>query len=111
MDSLAPGGDTSAVLFTVTVTTQVSIELGGELELSSRDLLHGALDAIDLPAGSDVLVDLRRVTFCDAAGARVLLEFQRTMRRSGHETTFYGAIPIVEKVLRLMVPAPRPTTE
>jgi hypothetical protein len=43
--------------------------------------------------------------------ARVLLEFQRTMRRSGHETTFYGAIPIVEKVLRLMVPSPRPEAE
>jgi anti-anti-sigma factor len=111
MEPLAPGGDTTSVLFTVTVTTQVSIQLGGELELASRDLLQDALAAIDLPAGSEVRVDLGRVTFCDAAGARVLLEFQRTMRRSGHETTFYGAIPIVEKVLRLMVPAPRPGAE
>ena len=108
MEPLAPGGDISSVLFAVTVTTQVSIELGGELELSGRDLLHETLAAIDLPAGSAVHVDLRRVTFCDAAGARALLEFQRTMRRSGHETTFHGAIPIVQKVLRLMVPAPRP---
>ena len=111
MEPGAPGGHTSSVLSTVTVTTVVSIQLGGELELSSRDLLRDALAAIDVPAASAVRVDLRRVTFCDAAGARVLLEFQSAMRRSGHETTFEGAVPIVQKVLRLMVPAPRPPLE
>lgn len=44
------------------------IEAGGELDLATRDALHAAVvDALDEPSSDELIIDLREVTFIDAA--------------------------------------------
>jgi len=112
MESPTGGEGAQDLLFTATVTpSHVWVQVGGELDLANRDALHHALQDITLPERLPVQVDLRRLTFCDTAGARALLQFRDRARSAGHPTDLYGAPPIVERLLVLIIPTPRPGSE
>lgn len=59
------------------------VAVSGEVDLSSAYLVSSAIDA-ELACGrTRVVVDLRRVTFCDAAGIRALVRARDAAERSG----------------------------
>jgi anti-anti-sigma factor len=77
-----------------------------------RLYLRGELDlcsAVEMPRDSwstrpdltKVLVDLRELTFCDAAGLNALLTFSRIHEAQGRSVDVVRATPFVRRVMRL----------
>jgi anti-sigma B factor antagonist len=56
------------------------IHVSGELDLSTRDVIHGAC-VVD--GGHDVTVDLRAITFLDCSGYSGLVEARRELESRG----------------------------
>ncbi|RLV01282.1 sulfate transporter [Streptomyces griseocarneus] len=79
----------------------IIIELHGELDILADQVLCPRVDALTERFRVDVLIDLRRVTFLDASGIRLLLRArQRVLARGGRLRLVRGT-PRVTKVLRL----------
>jgi anti-anti-sigma factor len=55
----------------------------GEIDLATIDQLQNALDAAAGTGVTEVLLDLRSVTFIDSAGVRLMLEAMRTLPSFG----------------------------
>jgi anti-anti-sigma factor len=113
MDSLrARAGTPPPLVISVAVTPAiVSVQVGGELDAFTTCRLSAALSAVALDGADHVQLDLRLLKFCDCAGARLLLEFDRRARRAGKRTTIHGAKPHIQKVLRLVADGDQPTFE
>jgi len=60
----------------------ISVTLSGDLDLATAPRLDDALRLRSRPGGL-VVVDLRRLEFIDCAGARLLIEADRRIRRAG----------------------------
>ena len=67
----------------------VTIRVEGEVDFASAPLLHAAFAGVD---GHTVEVDLSAMTFCDAAGLRVL---DQAHARLGARMRVTGAGPIL----------------
>jgi anti-anti-sigma factor len=71
--------------FVVTVTpgrSRTVVRPVGELDLSTADQLEESLNDVLAAGASELVLDLRRLDFCDAAGLHVFLRVrQRAMRR------------------------------
>lgn len=50
------------------------IEAAGELDLASVPIFQAAVRALDLPSGGRLVLDLRRLSFIDAAGLHAVLD-------------------------------------
>ncbi|MFM9613208.1 anti-sigma factor antagonist [Streptomyces sp. V2] len=59
------------------------VEVTGEIDLATADLLAEHLDAASRRETPDVLVDLRRVEFFDCSGLRALCRAEERARRGG----------------------------
>ena len=77
-----------------------------------RVYLRGELDlcsAVEMPCDSwssrpdltKVLVDLRELTFCDAAGLNALLTFGRIHEAQGRSVAVVRATPFLRRMMRL----------
>ena len=82
------------------------VVLEGELDLATAPTLELELDRLDWRSGL-VLVDLRRLTFIDLAGMRILLAAHARARRHGGELAIVRGPRIVERLVRLLAPIVR----
>jgi anti-anti-sigma factor len=70
----------------------------GELDMAAVEQAHGeAIEVLDRTAGA-LVVDLSRLTFCDASGIRLLLQLDSETKARGrtmvlrHPTTFLDRV-------------------
>lgn len=76
------------------------IEVVGEIDLATEALLAEHLNAATARAGSDVLVDLRRVDFFDCSGLRVLCRAETRARDHGGRLRVVSDAPRIRRLLR-----------
>ena len=81
---------------------ELRIRVAGEVDLSNVGVLSAALSGIDVGSADTVRLDLEGLTFCDVAGVRLLLQFRRDLRGSGHRVDVRGASDLVRKVCKLL---------
>jgi anti-sigma B factor antagonist len=75
------------------------VEVAGEIDLATADLLGEHLDAVTTVPGSDVLVDLRRVDFFDCSGLRVLCRAESRTRERGGRLRIVSDAPQIRRLL------------
>ena len=78
----------------------VLVQLSGELDLADQSCLSDQF-ACALRVSPDVVVDLRAVSFIDAAAIGILVRARQRAVAEGGSLVLAGATPWVEKVLRL----------
>ena len=76
-------------------------ELAGELDLASAPALREQLLGLLRPGFSRLVLDLSRVSFCDASGLAVLVGTGRRARLLGGFLRLAAVPPQVNRVLRL----------
>ena len=77
-----------------------TVRLAGEIDVTSVDAVRRTV--ADLETGTRrILLDLNRVTFCDAAGARVLIEVHRQASEAGADLIARYPQRSVHRVLEL----------
>jgi len=76
------------------------VRLAGEIDITSVDAVRRAV--ADVADGKRLIVlDLSQVTFCDAAGARFLVQARRLARQAGTDLIVRNPQPSVSRVLEL----------
>ena len=79
------------------------LRLRGELDGPACPALTAALDrALDASGPGLLLVDLRRVTFCDLDGLRALEAARRRAVRGGGDPRCRGLSPLLRRVARVV---------
>src|SRR4051794_36416551 len=68
---------------TVCNGSDLTVWVAGELDVCAAPQLHGLLSDPAAHAGSDVVVDMGEVTFCDVCGLRALLSATEIRRARG----------------------------
>ncbi|MFJ9630630.1 STAS domain-containing protein [Streptomyces sp. NPDC101175] len=76
------------------------VEVSGEIDMATADLVVEHLDAATAVAEPDVLVDLRSVEFLDCSGLRVLCRAERRARERGGRLRIVSDGPRVDRLLR-----------
>jgi len=80
---------------------QSVLRLLGELDLSNKDLLRGAISGV-LEHGPRVLVlDLSGLSFMDCSGLRVLVGTHRHLAEDQRQLFIAGSRPLVRRLIRL----------
>ena len=77
------------------------LELQGELDMASVDLLEEALANADLDATRAVVLDLRGVRFVDSSGLKAILEARKAVRDGGRQFAITEGSAQVQRVLSL----------
>ncbi|WP_324651028.1 STAS domain-containing protein [Georgenia sp. H159] len=77
------------------------VVVSGELDASTATALAAALVPSPEPDGGDLVVDFRKVSFCDVAGLNVLAEVGSRLRRHGRRLVVYGPCASLEILLDL----------
>ena len=86
----------SCSIVTVVTDDLVTIRVHGEVDLATAPSLDAAFAGVD---GARVAVDLSEMTFCDAAGLRVL---ELAHVRLGPRLQVTGAQSLVRRLARLL---------
>ena len=73
------------------------LELSGEADITTVDLMRVAVGQVSTIHGQDVVVDVSNLGFCDVASAHLILTARRMM-----PVTVSGATGSVKRVLDLM---------
>ncbi|MFE5812515.1 STAS domain-containing protein [Streptomyces sp. NPDC056479] len=76
------------------------VEVTGEIDLATEVFLAEHLNAATLRPEADVLVDLRRVTFFDCSGLRVLCRAETRARDHGGRLRIVSDAPRIRRLLR-----------
>jgi len=76
-------------------------ELAGELGLARAPALRGQLLRVLRPGSSQLVIDLSRVSFCDASGLAVLVSTARRARPLGGFLRLAAVSPQVSRVLNI----------
>jgi anti-sigma B factor antagonist len=76
------------------------VEVSGEIDMATADLVVEHLDAATAVAEPDVLVDLRPVEFLDCSGLRVLCRAERRARERGGRLRVVSDGPHIDRLLR-----------
>ena len=76
-------------------------ELSGELDLASAPALREQLLGLLRPGASRLVLDLSRVTFCDASGLAVLVGASHRARVLGGFLRLAAVSPPTDRVLRI----------
>ena len=74
------------------------VTLHGELDLATAPRVDAALGALD---GTDVVVDLRSLSYLDSTGVQLLLRHDREARALGRAFTLRPAPPGVQRLFAL----------
>jgi anti-sigma B factor antagonist len=77
------------------------IDVRGELDLASREVLREALDGVLETGRGDVDVELSGMTFCDSTGLCVLLTAHRELRAAGRRLRLVNPAPAILRLLDL----------
>ena len=83
------------------------VTLEGELDLASAAQLRETLGSIVGRGHLDVAVDVRGVSFCDAAGLGALRRAEASVRAAGGRLTLHGPCPPLQTLLDLLEPGLR----
>ncbi len=78
----------------------LELQLGGEMDLSTRGELTAALAAHDHGSTTSVTVDLAALEFCDASGLAELVTVRNTAALTGRRLATHSMGP---QVLRLLL--------
>lgn len=73
----------------------------GELDIASAPALCRALEELADSDVRQVILDLRRLTFIDSSGLRVILQADGNARANGHDLHVVRGLPIVQRVFEL----------
>src|SRR5260370_14082974 len=92
-----PGLDLSAQIAGGTTIA----ELTGELDVATAPALREQLLSLVRPGSSRLVIDLSRVSFCDASGLAVLVNTARRARLLGGFLRLAAVSPQVGKVLNI----------
>jgi anti-sigma B factor antagonist len=76
------------------------VEVSGEIDMATADLVVEHLDAATAVPEPDVLVDLRPVEFFDCSGLRVLCRAERRARERGGRLRLVSDGPRIDRLLR-----------
>ncbi|MFF5139861.1 STAS domain-containing protein [Streptomyces sp. NPDC013157] len=76
------------------------VEVYGEVDIATEELLAEHLLAATAGAGPDVLVDLRRLDFLDCSGLRVLCRAEARARERGGRLRLVCEGPRIPRLLR-----------
>jgi anti-anti-sigma factor len=90
--------------FTVDVDPQrdlVRVCPHGELDLSTAELLRDRFTELTSAGFSELLLDLRELTFLDSTGLRLVLELQRWAEADGWELAVIDGRPEVARIFDL----------
>ena len=77
------------------------VTISGELDISSAPMLREQLLGLLRPGASRIVIDLSRVTFCDASGLAVLVGASRRAGLLADVLRLAAPAPLVATVLRL----------
>ncbi|MDN0197763.1 STAS domain-containing protein [Streptomyces sp. S.PNR 29] len=77
------------------------VEVAGEIDLLTAELLAEHLDAATARPEPDVLVDLRRVDFFDCSGLRALCRAEARAGRRGGRLRIVCVDPHIRRLLRV----------
>lgn len=72
----------------------------GELDLSTLSVLRQGFEQACAGAGSAIIIDLR-VGFVDSSGIALLLDFDKTLRRSGGRLVLATGSPALRRIFSL----------
>ena len=83
-------------------TTSSGISLAGEVDLANRGVLRSAMQSAVRHDRGELSVDLSRLRFLDAGGARTLLNTTEDYRLQGGRLLIHGAQRSVRRVLEIL---------
>ncbi len=81
--------------------SEVGVVLTGDLDVASADLLERKVHELQGSGFERIVIDLRRASFMDSAGLRVLLGLQNDALRNGHRLTLVPGPPAVQRIFEL----------
>jgi anti-sigma B factor antagonist len=93
--------DSSLALFAETVGAITIAELTGELDIASAPAVREQLLSLLRPGASRLVIDLSRVSFCDASGLAVLVSTARRARLLGGFLRLAAVSPQADRVLHI----------
>ncbi|MFH8787490.1 STAS domain-containing protein [Streptomyces roseoverticillatus] len=79
----------------------IIIELHGELDILAEQELGPRVDALTERGRADIVIDLRRVSFLDASGLRLLIRARHRMLCRGGRLRLVRGAPRVSRVMRV----------
>ncbi|MBT2383720.1 STAS domain-containing protein [Streptomyces sp. ISL-11] len=79
----------------------IIIELLGEIDILADQLLGPRVDTLTERFRADIVIDLRRVTFLDASGLRLLLRARHRVNSRGGRLRLVRGVPRVSRVMRI----------
>jgi anti-anti-sigma factor len=79
----------------------VTVQLAGELDLSTADRFRDELARVEALEPANVIVDLRGVTFMDSTGLRLLLGAQRSCEEDGRRFAIIRGQQQVQDLFRV----------
>jgi anti-sigma B factor antagonist len=77
------------------------VAISGEIDIASVPVLRERLIGLPQPQASRIIIDLSRVTFCDASGLAVLVGASRRAGLLGGVLRLAAPAPMMATVLRL----------
>jgi anti-anti-sigma factor len=80
---------------------RVVLQLSGELDLASSQILERALEAGDVASAPLLVLDLDELKFVDSTGLRVILLAQEKARARGQEFAITPGSPQVQRLLSI----------
>lgn len=85
----------------ISQTGETKLTFAGELDAASADQAYGYVqDAIDT-YGGPVLLDVARLSFCDARGLGALARMSRHAEQSGSSLHLVAPRPLLAKIIRI----------
>ena len=81
---------------------QAVVELTGDLDVAAVAAVHVQMLACDLPVGGQLVLDLRRLSFMDSTGIRLILQAREHARMHGAGFVVVRGPENVMRVLELV---------
>src|SRR4051794_34643197 len=95
------GGGTDLAISAISGDGSAVVRLAGELDLSTASRAEQALVGELEPGAHTLVVDLRGLEFCDAAGIRVFVRTRRRAQEVGAEVRLVHPNRLVRRVLEI----------
>jgi anti-anti-sigma factor len=99
--SIAPMSPESFSVAVVPDRNEVRVVPSGELDLASVDAVDGEVRQLRRSGFDQVVLDLRRLTFMDSSGLRLLLDLRDDAARDGLDLVLVPGPPAVQRVFEL----------
>ena len=80
---------------------QVVLPLVGELDVARASEAYKRLLGLDLRGGTELVLDLRGLTFMDSTGLRLVIRWDTAAREGGFRFSVVPGEEVVQRVFRL----------